>query len=132
MSAYLGTSLFSKLDLAPSIAGSLLHAPEGYLKMLPGWGTVLKRELSPEQDWIQAFYTEKKTLVKEFPRLKQSLKKDGQIWITWPKQSSHIETDINENIIREIGLENDLVDVKVAAIDDVWSALKFVYRVVDR
>jgi hypothetical protein len=56
----------------------------------------------------------------------------GALWISWPKQSSTIKTDLSETDVREIGLKNGLVDVKVCAIDETWSALKFVYRVDDR
>jgi hypothetical protein len=60
------------------------------------------------------------------------LAKDGLLWISWPKKAAKVATDVNENIVREIGLANGLVDVKVAAVDEVWSGLKFVYRLVDR
>ena len=56
----------------------------------------------------------------------------GMLWISWPKKSSGVVTDLNENIVRDIGLANGLVDVKVCAVDDVWSALKFVFRLKDR
>lgn len=68
----------------------------------------------------------------EFPRLKKNLAKDGTLWISWPKGASKIKTDVNENVAREIGLKNGLVDVKVCAVDDVWSGLKFVFRLKDR
>jgi hypothetical protein len=56
----------------------------------------------------------------------------GTLWISWPKKSASLKTDLNENRIREIGLENGLVDVKVCAVDETWSGLKFVYRLKDR
>ena len=57
---------------------------------------------------------------------------DGTLWVSWPKQSSGVETDLNENVVREIGLGHGLVDVKVCAVDEVWSGLKFVRRLKDR
>jgi hypothetical protein len=60
------------------------------------------------------------------------LKKDGMLWISWPKKSSKVATDLDENIIRDFGLEQGLVDVKVCAVDEIWSGLKFVVRVKDR
>jgi hypothetical protein len=54
------------------------------------------------------------------------------LWISWPKRSSKVPTDLNENVIREIGLKNGLVDVKVCAVDEIWSSLKFVFRTKDR
>lgn len=72
------------------------------------------------------------TLKSFFDEVKKILNKDGMVWISWPKKSSKIPVDVDENIIREIGLKAGLVDVKVAAIDNVWSGLKFVFRIKDR
>ena len=68
----------------------------------------------------------------DFPKLKMALLADGALWISWPKAASKVATDLNDNVVREIGLKNGLVDVKVAAVDEVWSGLKFVYRRKDR
>ncbi len=91
-------------------------------------------QLTPSQkaDIIHFFTTSSKTLEHEFLSLKNNLATDGMLWISWPKGQSNLPTDLNENIIREIGLKHGLVDVKVAAIDDTWSGLKFVYRIKDR
>jgi len=70
-------------------------------------------------------------LEKDFPQLKKSLSPKGMLWISWLKLSSQIESDLNENIVREVGLASGLVDVKVCAMDEDWSGLKFVYRVKD-
>lgn len=67
-----------------------------------------------------------------FPKLKSILKKDASLWIGWPKKSSKMESDLNENLVMEIGLKNGLVDVKAISVDENWSALKFVYRLNDR
>jgi hypothetical protein len=67
-----------------------------------------------------------------FPKLKKSLDLAGTLWISWPKGASKVKTDLNENVVREIGLSNGLVDVKVCAVDEVWSGLKFMYRLKDR
>ena len=76
------------------------------------------------------YYTNSKTdLEKQFPALKKLLVPDAILWISWPKGN---KSDINENVVREIGLKNGLVDVKVIAVDEVWSGLKFVYRLKDR
>jgi hypothetical protein len=64
--------------------------------------------------------------------VKSALKPDGMVWISWPKKSSGVKTDLDENIVRELGLKTGLVDVKVCAVDDVWSGLKFVFRLKDR
>jgi hypothetical protein len=83
-------------------------------------------------DFIHYFTKQRRSLEKDFPRLGRALNWDGALWISWPKGSSGVPTDVNENILREIGLPLGLVDVKVAAIDDVWSGLKFVHRVENR
>lgn len=79
------------------------------------------------------YFTEKRAaLEKDFRGLSSALVPDGMLWIGWPKKASGKPTDLNENIVREIGLERGLVDVKVCAIDETWSGLKFVIRVKDR
>jgi hypothetical protein len=76
------------------------------------------------------YYTDSKAdLEKQFPALKKLLTPDATLWISWPKGN---KGDINETVVRDIGLKNGLVDVKVIAVDDVWSGLKFVYRLKDR
>ncbi len=83
-------------------------------------------------DFIQFFTREKSVLETAFPKLRKRLAANGSLWISWPKGAAKIETDLNENVVREIGLKNGLVDVKVCAVDDVWSGLKFVFRLKDR
>ncbi|HNP06444.1 MAG TPA: hypothetical protein PKN99_02405 [Cyclobacteriaceae bacterium] len=83
-------------------------------------------------DFIHLFVKEKKRFGREFLKLKTELKKDGMLWVSWPKKSSKVASDLDENIIRDYGLANGLVDVKVCAVDEVWSGLKFMYRVKDR
>ncbi len=68
----------------------------------------------------------------DFARLSKQLTPAGMFWVAWPKKSSGVATDLNENIVREIGLAAGLVDVKVCAVTEVWSGLKFVRRVKDR
>jgi hypothetical protein len=88
--------------------------------------------LAPNLDFIHAFFRSADALAGAFPRLKKSLAKDGALWISWPKKSSPLAGDLDEGGVRSIGLENGLVDVKVCAVDDDWSGLKFVYRLKDR
>lgn len=70
--------------------------------------------------------------MKRFPALKKSMKKHGMLWVSWPKKASKVPTDITENVVRDIAFDQGLVDVKVAAIDEVWSGLKMMYRTKDR
>ncbi|HEY4734822.1 MAG TPA: DUF3052 domain-containing protein, partial [Gemmatimonadaceae bacterium] len=71
-------------------------------------------------------------LTRQFAALRDRLETNGMLWVAWPKRTSDIETDLNENVVREHGLQCGLVDVKVCAIDDTWSGLKFVRRLKDR
>ena len=93
---------------------------------------MVRKKPSGEFDFIHLFVKEKKVFQQEFVKSKSHLKKEGMLWISWPKKSSKVPTDLDENSIREIGLHEGLVDVKVCAVDEVWSGLKFVFRVNDR
>ncbi len=83
-------------------------------------------------DFIQFFCREKQALQRRFTALKSAVAPDGMLWISWPKGSSGVATDLTENVVREIGLAHGLVDVKVCAVDEVWSGLKFVIPLKDR
>ena len=83
-------------------------------------------------DFIQFFTKQRSELERAVPLLREELTQSGMLWISWPKGASKILTDVNENVVREIGLKNQLVDIKVCAVDDVWSALKLVYGLKDR
>lgn len=110
------------------------NAPKEYfdwLSPLPK-GVSVKSRAMGEMDFIHVFTPELSVFKKQFLESKKHLKKDGMLWISWPKKSSKMETDLDENVIRNFGLANGLVDVKVCAVDDVWSGLKFVIRVKDR
>lgn len=131
---YSGTPLIKKLGIKAGMRVRFVAAPDDYANLL---GTlpdavVIGDEQTGQCDFIQFFTKSQADLLDQFPRLKQGLKSDGMLWVSWPKKASKVKTDVDENVIREIGLENGLVDVKVAAIDAVWSGLKFVYRLQDR
>ena len=83
-------------------------------------------------DFAMVFATRQAELRREFRRLAKQLAPAGMLWVSWPKKASGMATDMNENDVRRIGLEAGLVDVKVCAVSDVWSGLKFVRRVEDR
>jgi len=83
-------------------------------------------------DFAMMFTKSGTLLTKEFKRIAKRLAPAGMLWASWPKKSSGVPTDLDENIVREIGLAAGLVDVKVCAVTDVWSGLKFVWRVKDR
>ena len=83
-------------------------------------------------DLIHCFVKNKRQAVNTIPALKHKISPRGALWVSWPKGSSGVSTDLNENVLREIGLKTGLVDVKVCAVDETWSGLKFVYRLKDR
>lgn len=79
-----------------------------------------------------SFHRRREDLAVDFPRLARALTDDSTLWISWPKKGSGVETDLTEDVVRAIGLDQGLVDVKVCAVDQVWSGLKFVRRVRNR
>ncbi len=131
---YSKKTLSQKLGIKQGYIISLINPPEDYGHLLfpiPPDCSIFDELIEPS-DIIQYFASGKETFKKDFTKLKSKLKQDGSLWISWPKGSSKIKTDLNENVIREIGLAEGLVDVKVIAVDEKWSGLKFVYRVKDR
>jgi hypothetical protein len=134
MAGYSGTPLQRKLGIKDDSTVFLVNAPIHYLDWISPMppGTQVRVRLIGEMDFIHLFVLERKAFESEFLRLKKNLKKNGVLWISWPKKSSKVVTDLDENSIREFGLKNGLVDIKVCAVDEVWSALKFVYRLKDR
>jgi hypothetical protein len=134
MAGYSATPLQKKLGIKEDLTIFILQPPENYfdwISPLPE-GVKIKPKLSGQIDFIHLFVKDQKVFTKEFIRSKKYMKKEGLMWISWPKKASKVPTDLDENIIREFGLKNGLVDVKVCAVDEVWSGLKFVYRVKDR
>jgi hypothetical protein len=131
---YSGTPLLKKLGIKSGQRIIILGAPDGYVETLGDLpdGLDIAEELSGLFDFIHFFTMERNSFETRFLDLKAALAKDGMLWISWPKKAARMATDLDENIIREFGLANGLVDVKVAAIDERWSGLKFVYRVKDR
>ena len=95
-------------------------------------GLSVKQKLGGELDFIHLFVHQLTVFQKEFLLTKKHLKKTGMLWVSWPKKSSKVPTDLDENVIRDFGLLQGLVDVKVCAVDETWSGLKFVYRIKDR
>ncbi len=134
MAGYSKRSLVNKLGIKAGHNLFFLNPPENYhqtLGPLPESTTVVA-DLHGPIDFIQFFTTQQAELKRRFPELKRALAQNGMLWISWPKGSAKVPTDLNENIVREIGLKHGLVDIKVCAVDEVWSGLKFVYRIKDR
>ena len=134
MAGYSKRSLANKLGLKAGQTLYFANPPENYNATLGDLPADINQldHLDGPLDFIQFFSKSRAELEAEFSGLKQALASDGMLWISWPKKASKVKTDLDENLVREIGLQNGLVDVKVCAVDDVWSGLKFVYRVKDR
>jgi hypothetical protein len=131
---YSKRTLVEKLGIKPETRIVMLDAPVTYpalLGTLPA-GATLHSRLPPTATFIHQFVRRRQHLTADFPRLARALSDKGTLWISWPKQASGVETDLDENVVREIGLAQGLVDVKVCAVDEVWSGLKFVRRLVNR
>lgn len=129
------TPLSKKLGIKVGMRITLLNAPEKYINLLyPLPEGLIRTDTLPNNTLFVQFFTRSQEILrKEFPKLKKALDKNGMLWISWPKGACGVGlTNLNENIVRSIGLENGLVDVKIAAVDDEWSGLKFVYRLKDR
>jgi hypothetical protein len=131
---YSGTPLVKKLGIKPQARLGLIAAPEGFdgvLGELPA-GVVVRRRLRGSVDVLVFFSSRRAELQRRLPALRAALDFAGGLWIAWPKRSSGVSTDLDENVVRELGLATGLVDNKVCAIDATWSGLRFVYRLRDR
>lgn len=127
--------LSAKLGLKPGMRALLVDAPQGYLAALGDAASTVEWIADEDATWldfIQMFTSERSEMETRLPALMAALASDGALWLCWPKLASGRPTDLRETVVREIGLATGLVDVKVAAIDAVWSGLKFVYRLRDR
>jgi len=130
---YSGTPLPKKLGIKPGMRAAAVRAPKHYTKLLgPLDGVRLAPRLSPDLDFVHAFFRNASDLDRTFPRLIASLATHGTLWISWPKLSSPLAGDLDGNVVRNIGLAHGVVDVKVCAVDNDWSGLKFVRRLRDR
>jgi hypothetical protein len=126
--------LVEKLDLKPGSRAHLRGAPPDYMELLGDLpeGVELRRTLRSPVNFIQAFFTAEGKLARELPSLRDALQPGGSLWISWPKKASGVATDITEDVVRRIALANGLVDVKVCAVDELWSGLKLMFRRKDR
>lgn len=126
--------LVQKLGIKAKQQIALCNAPVGYAELLGPLpeGVIQLAALTTGMDFIQFFTTSRTALAEHLPHLKAAISTTGMIWISWPKKAAKMVTDLDEAVVRELGLATGLVDVKVAAIDQIWSGLKFVYRKRDR
>jgi hypothetical protein len=133
MPGYSGTPLPKKLGIKAGFRVRLANAPEEVrAELREALAECKVARPAGALDFSMLFTKSRAELTKQFSPLAKLLAPAGMLWVSWPKKSSGVATDVDENVVREIGLATGLVDVKVCAVTEVWSGLKFVRRVKDR
>lgn len=129
MAGYSATPLVKKLGLAPGMRVCAIGC-DGYVGLVGAGDLDLALQAKPgaTTDLVHLFATRRHELEAGLPRLRRSLRPDAALWVSWPKKISKVQTDIVEDTIREVALPLGFVDVKVCAVDGVWSGLKLVLR----
>ncbi|RIQ24284.1 DUF3052 family protein [Jiangella rhizosphaerae] len=126
---YSGTPLVRKLGIKAGHRVLLDGVPGGFeLEGLPDGVVVEHRAGGGPYDVVVAFTRDRAALERELPAHEARIERDGAVWVAWPKRASKVPTDLTEDVVREVALPRGLVDVKVCAIDEVWSGLKLVIR----
>lgn len=130
MAGYSGTPLAKKLGIKPGSRVWAKGAPADYKELLAPLPEDVEflAKADKDIDLIHYFTKNRRDLAAAMPGLMERIKRDGMIWVSWPKRSSRVETDITEDTIRDVALPLGLVDVKVCAVDGTWSGLKLVIR----
>jgi hypothetical protein len=130
MAGYSKTPLAQKLGIKAGTKVVALDAPTSYRKWLAPLpnGVSFGDKAIAGSDFVHLFVTERRTLEKELKRLRKLLADAGVLWVSWPKKSSSVATDITEDVIRDVCLPLGFVDVKVCAVDETWSGLKLMIR----
>jgi hypothetical protein len=134
MAGYSGTPLLKKLGVKPDFRVALVGAPRNFKEELGTLPATAKftSATADSLDLILAFVSSERELKLKFGPLAAKLQRDGMIWVAWPKKSSGVATDLTFDNVQRIGLDAGLVDVKICAVNEIWSGLKFVYRLKDR
>jgi hypothetical protein len=134
MAGYSGTPLTKKLGIRDGLRVSLIGIPADVRADLQSAlaGCSMVKDSKGPIDFVMLFAKSQTELKTKFARSAEQLAPAGMLWVSWPKRASGVPTDMNENDVRRIGLEEGLVDVKVCAVSEVWAGLKFVRRVKDR
>jgi hypothetical protein len=130
MAGYSGTALPQKLGIKPGIAVVTINAPRNYHRLL---GTVsvsvtFSDRLKPDSSFVHVFTKKRSELEKKLSILREKIADTGTVWVSWPKKSAGVPTDVTEDVVRTVALPLGFVDVKVCAIDETWSGLKLMVR----
>ena len=132
MAGYSGTPLAQKLGIKKTI--TVINEPVGYRKLLadPANDVIFSDRLMKGSDFVHFFTTRRSELQRQLKKLRSKIADAGIVWVSWPKKSAHLPTDVTEDVIRTMALPLGFVDVKVCAVDETWSGLKLLIRREDR
>ena len=130
MAGYSGTPLAKKLGIKSGCSLLVVGGPDGYRKLLEPLPEDVQfaSRISDSTDLIHLFTTQKTELEKALANYRKKINPAAVVWVSWPKKSAKVPTDITEDVVREVALPLGFVDIKVCAVDDVWSGLKLVVR----
>jgi hypothetical protein len=130
MAGYSGTPLFQKLGIKVGTRLNIVNAPQNYRKLLGKLppGVKFSRQLRAAPIFIHFFTTKRSELEKTLSIIRNKMDENGVVWVSWPKKSAGIETNVTEDVIRVVALPLGFVDIKVCAVDAVWSGLKLMIR----
>lgn len=130
MAGYSGTPLAQKLGIKPGMIVLTIDPPENYRRLLepiPS-GVNFARRPTGSTKFVHFFAVRRSELAKELSILRRKIAEDAAVWVSWPKKSSGVATDITEDVIRAVALPLGFVDIKVCAVDETWSGLKLMIR----
>jgi hypothetical protein len=128
--AYSGTPLIKKLGIKSGMELMVVNAPANYRELidpLPD-GTRFVTRLRPSTDFVHIFVTSAAELKKSLTDVREGIRPDAVIWVSWQKKQAKMQSDVTDNVVRDIALPLGLVDIKVCAVDEIWSGLKLVVR----
>src|SRR5258705_5231151 len=128
MAGYSAKPLAQKLGIKPGFCVFVDGAPSAYRNIVGGLPPEVKiaARLKPPLDMVHLFATKASALRGKLPACRDAIMPDGMLWVSWPKKSSGVATDLTDDVVRDTGLSLRLVDIKVCAVDETWSGLKFV------
>ena len=130
MAGYSGTPLLQKLGIKPGLIVVTINAPKNYRRLLGTIpeGVTFSDRLKPGSSFVHLFITKRGELATRLSVLREKIANSGTVWVSWPKRSSGVPTDVTEDVVRAVALPLGFVDVKVCAIDETWSGLKLMVR----
>jgi hypothetical protein len=134
MAGYSGTPLPQKLGIKPGLTVVTISAPTNYRRLLGKIpeGVAFSNRLKPDSNFVHVFIKKRRELEKRLSILREKIADTGTVWVSWPKKSSGVPTDVTEDVVRTVALPLGFVDIKVCAVDDTWSGLKLMVRRVNR